>query len=190
LGKPDSRMQQFPQSPAIDTDGTIYVGGDRGVCALNPDGSKKWFRPAIYEARGSSVNFTVLDDAGNSWFGDITELGSTISRIKPGGEATNDGSSLGGVSITQLGAGYDGAIFMGTTKQLVALDATGLVAQFKWNRVGSFFALAPDGSFYTVRNALAHYSSKGKLDWVDPLPVARSLPARFTLRAATMMSAA
>jgi hypothetical protein len=180
VGKSDFRMAQFPQSPAIDTDGTIYVGGDHGVYALNPDGSKKWFRQATYEAHGSSVNFTVLDAAGNIWFDEITELGGAVSRIKPDGEAANDGSSLGGVSVTQLGAGYDATIFMGTTKQLMILDATGPVATFKWNRVGNFFALAPDNGFYTVSNSLAHYSPNGDLDWVDPLPLGCSPPALGT----------
>jgi alpha-tubulin suppressor-like RCC1 family protein len=38
---------RFDSSPAIDADGTIYIGGGFGVFAINPDGTTKWvFTPA------------------------------------------------------------------------------------------------------------------------------------------------
>src|SRR5713226_1175268 len=39
-GMPDNLPEH---SPAIDADGTIYVGGANRLYALNPDGTEKWF---------------------------------------------------------------------------------------------------------------------------------------------------
>jgi len=176
-GKPDYRMKRFPQSPAIAEDGTIYVGARRGLYALNPNGTKKWFRQSPYESASNSVNFAVIDDAGNIWLDEISTLTGAAMRIGPDGEGRDDGASL--APVTQIGLAYDGTIFMATEQAIMlALEHSGKVAQVKWNRVGMFFALPPDNSIFTVSgNALTHYSADGTLVWIDTLPASCGPPA-------------
>lgn len=175
-GKPDFRMKRFPQSPAIDAAGTIYAGASRGLYALNPDGTKKWYRQAVYESASNSVNFAVIDDAGNVWFDETSAITGGVMRIGPDGTGGDDGASL--ATVTQIGLGYDGTVFMGTEQALVAIEHSGKVSQVKWNRVGAFLALPPDNSIFSLTaNALTHYSGDGNLEWIDPLPVGCSPPA-------------
>ncbi len=175
-GKPDYRMRNFPQSPAIGDDGTIYAGASRGVFALNPDGSKKWFRQAPYEAMNNSVVFVVLDDSGNIWYDETSTVTGGVVRLAPDGSGGNDGVSR--ALVTQIGMGFDGTIFMGTQPAMIAIDHSQSVAQVKWTRLGSAFALAPDDSVFSlVGNALARYSSKGDLTWIAQLPVGCNTPA-------------
>src|SRR5687767_10279786 len=41
-------IQNNYSSPALATDGTIYVGGSNRLYAINPDGTLKWERPMNY----------------------------------------------------------------------------------------------------------------------------------------------
>jgi outer membrane protein assembly factor BamB len=169
-------MAAFPQSPAIGDDGTIYAGASRGVFALNPDGTKKWFHQSIYEAAANSVIFVVLDDSGNIWYDETSILTGGAIRLAPDGSGGNDGIARS--TVTQIGDGYDGVIFMGTQQAMIAIDHTQSVAQVKWARLGSAFALAPDNSVFSlVGNGLAHYSSDSELKWIANLPVGCSAPA-------------
>ncbi|HXW18235.1 MAG TPA: PQQ-binding-like beta-propeller repeat protein, partial [Candidatus Acidoferrales bacterium] len=175
-GKPDYRMRNFPQAPAIGDDGTIYAGASRGVFALNPDGSKKWFHQAVYEAVNNSVVFVVLDDSGNIWYDETGTVTGAVVRLAPDGSSGND--AIARAMVTQIGMGFDSTIFMGTQQAMVAIDHSQGIAQVKWTRLGSSFALAPDNSVFSlVGNALAHYSSKGDLVWISNLPVSCNAPA-------------
>jgi large repetitive protein len=50
-------------SPAVDVDGTIYVGSDdHNLYAVNPDGSLKWLFPAgpiVYSSPAVDVDGTI-----------------------------------------------------------------------------------------------------------------------------------
>jgi outer membrane protein assembly factor BamB len=41
------------QIPAIGSDGTIYAGGSRGIYALRPDGTQKWYYENVYQPSGT-----------------------------------------------------------------------------------------------------------------------------------------
>ena len=90
-------------SPAIGTDGTIYIGLDQSLCAVNPDGSEKWkfttgglvaSSPAI--ASDGTIYFGSQDshlyaitDAGTGatqkWAFAIADLADAPPTIRPDG---------------------------------------------------------------------------------------------------------
>lgn len=105
-------------TPAIDTDGTIYVGGAKGLYALNAEGTEKWF----YELEENGFNFQVkhlpvlyafIDDSGKIWF-DFKSSYQTgtagLYRVDAGGEGK---ALVSGVhTVTQTGLLKDGTIFV------------------------------------------------------------------------------
>ena len=61
-GKPFMGDGVGEHSPSLDTDGTIYAGGDRGLYALKPGGSPKWFHEVGTQVRYTPIIYTLIDD--------------------------------------------------------------------------------------------------------------------------------
>src|SRR5271165_852621 len=55
------------QSPAIGSDGTLYVPGNSGLYAVRPDGTQKWFYRAQYQSPAFPIHYALVDDNGNIW---------------------------------------------------------------------------------------------------------------------------
>jgi outer membrane protein assembly factor BamB len=121
LGQPcDPRIpDHLPEhSPAIDSDGTIYVGGAGGLYALNPDGTQKWF----HENANQGFNFQVpyqpvlyafIADDGHIWF-DFKSKYEThtagVTRVDTSGEGKASTSNVS--TVMQTGLLKDGSIFI------------------------------------------------------------------------------
>jgi outer membrane protein assembly factor BamB len=112
---PDSLPEH---SPAVDVDGTIYAGGAKGLYALNPDGTEKWFYKLQengfdFQTGYRPVLYTFLDDNNHVWL-DFKSRYETqtagLCRVDAGG----DGKCLvsGIISVTQAGLLKDGTIFI------------------------------------------------------------------------------
>lgn len=112
-------------SPAIGEDGTIYINGGAGVCAVNPDGSLRWRfsgAPDVYRGRSSvtiSPEGTVYASLGTSFYA-ITPNGTEAWSLEVGG--------------TSACVARDGTIYLGVntpgptvTAELLALTPTGSV---------------------------------------------------------------
>ena len=68
-----------PSSPAIASDGTIYVGSnDRKLYALKPDGTKKW----EFETGDKVQSSPAVDSDGKIYIG---SLDNKLYAIKPNG---------------------------------------------------------------------------------------------------------
>lgn len=118
--KCDPRIPEYlpEHTPAIGDDGTIYVGGAKGLFALNPDGSQKWFYELQengfdFQLRHRPVLYPFLDDEDHIWFDFKTsyEIGTGgLHRV----DATGEGKPfISGVhQVTQAGLLQDGTIFV------------------------------------------------------------------------------
>ena len=116
------------QIPAIGSDGTIYAGGARGLYALRPDGTQKWYYENVYQPSGIPIHFVVIDDNENIWFDGTSTIPGSGSVIRVGPEGQDEGGmGLGGGPPTQIGEAFDGTIVASGT----ALDITGKSAQPK-----------------------------------------------------------
>jgi outer membrane protein assembly factor BamB len=131
-------------SPAIDADGTVYVGSDNNkLIALNPDGTLKW----SYTTNDDVVSSPALADDGTVYFGSndkkfyALDTDGNFKWSYPTGEAIGSPPVLAD----------DGTIYFGSSdKELYALDTDG---NFKWSytagkAIGSSPALAADGTIY------------------------------------------
>lgn len=97
-------------SPAIDSDGTIYVGGANRAYALNADGTEKWFYEVPAQVSYAPTLYTFLDDNGNIWFDFQSTYGTAgLYRV----DASGRGDAIVSAShvITQAGLLQDGTIF-------------------------------------------------------------------------------
>src|SRR5579863_4210303 len=100
-------------SPAIADDGTIYAGGDRGLFAINPDGTERW----LYESRGSVTVSPVIGDDGTIWISSLYEL----NRVDPDGHGT---PLVRSAFAKQVGIGFDGTVYIGTQQGLLEFDGS------------------------------------------------------------------
>jgi outer membrane protein assembly factor BamB len=96
-------------APAISTDGTIYVGSQKGVLyAINPDGSQKW----IYNS-GITINSApAIDASGTIYFGS-----GMVYALNPDG--TKKWSLLSSVFQSSPAIGADGTIYIGANDKKV-----------------------------------------------------------------------
>jgi outer membrane protein assembly factor BamB len=132
-------------SPAIGSDGTIYVGSNnKNLNAINPDGTEKW-------------NFTTGDKVSYSTavidFDGTIYIGSTdykLYAINPDG--TQKWSFMTGDQVESSPAiGSDGTIYIGSwNNKLLAINPDGTE---KWSfttndNVRSSPAIGPDGTIY------------------------------------------
>ena len=116
------------QIPAIGSDGTIYAGGARGLYALRPDGTQKWYYENVYQPIGIPIHFVVIDDNENIWFDATSTIPGSGSVIRVGPDGQDEGGmGLGSGRPTQIGEASDGTIVASGT----AIDITGKSVQPK-----------------------------------------------------------
>jgi outer membrane protein assembly factor BamB len=158
------------QIPAIGPDGTIYAGGARGLYALRPDGTQKWYYENVYQPTGIPIHFVVIDDNENIWFDATSTIPGSGSVIRVGPDGQDEGGvGLGSGPATQIGEAFDGTIVASGT----AIDITGKSAQPKsWFVGGTSFSFAQDGTVYSTRANLMAQSPDHNLAWVKDIPAA------------------
>jgi outer membrane protein assembly factor BamB len=96
-------------SPAIDSDGTIYVGGGKGLYALNPDGSLKWSHGLDIEVSYRPILYTFIDDNGYIWFDFTVNPTAGLVRVNTNDEGEWETSAVH--NVRQAGLLADGTIF-------------------------------------------------------------------------------
>ena len=134
-------------SPAIDIDGTIYVGSwDTKLYAINPDGTLKWKSPGT---GGNIASSPVIADDGTIYFGTMSS-GNSIVAVNPDG--TIKWSYPTGYSIVSDPCiGDDGTIYIGSgDNYLYAMNPDGTL---KWRfKTGDWIqghpSIAADGTIY------------------------------------------
>jgi outer membrane protein assembly factor BamB len=156
------------QIPAIGSDGTIYVGGSRGVYALRSDGTKKWYYENVYQPIAYPIHFVVIDDDENIWFDAAnTNPGSgSVIRVGP------DGQDKGGVGltapVTQIAEAYDGSMAANGT----VIDIAGNFAQIRrWN-LGGDASFSRDGRAYSTAGILTAFLPDHNVDWTKDISAA------------------
>jgi outer membrane protein assembly factor BamB len=130
-------------TPALGSDGSVYVPAGNFLYALSPDGSEKW---SLGEERGiTSLGDVAIDDT------DTIYVGSDALRA-----FDRDGflkwkiPDLGGVRDSSMAIGEDKTIYFTRRNKFCAASAEGIV---KWEReVGILNGFAPvidpDGAIY------------------------------------------
>jgi outer membrane protein assembly factor BamB len=158
------------QIPAIGSDGTIYAGGARGLYALRPDGTQKWYYENIYQPAGIPIHFVVIDDDENIWFDARSTIPGSSSVIRVGPDGQDEGGmGLGGGPPTQIGEAFDGTIVASGK----AMDITGKSVQPKsWIVGGNAFSFAQNGSVYSTRADLVAQSPDHNVAWTKDIPAA------------------
>lgn len=163
--------------PAIDADGTIYVGGQDKLYALNPDGTVKWSHSVPSQVAYSPILYVFIDDGANIWFNFNTTMGTAgLFRVDREG---NGDAVLGGDSpLYQAGIAYDGTIIAVRQNGVAVMKSNGELEPsvgtswgggpasnvissvpmgklspkelvvVKWEQSRSNFAFAPDGRSY------------------------------------------
>lgn len=150
-------------SPAIGTDGTIYVGShDANLYALNPDGTMKWAFPVSNDIYSSPA----LGPDGTVYFGDFD---GSVYAVNPTG-TSKWAYHVGNVILSSPVVGPDGIIYIGTgDNSLLALYPDGTL---KWSyptgdEIESSPALGADGTVYAGcdDNRLYAINGDGTLKW-------------------------
>jgi outer membrane protein assembly factor BamB len=160
------------QSPAIGSDGMIYVPGSRGLYALLPDGTLKWFHEFSLQERHFPLHFALVDDNGNIWHDQTVQ----VDRLRGGAtELDASGHELpGGISmdrVSQIGEAHNGRVFVGMDGRMFAIRIDGKNAQPDTPMGGYAFSFAPGGSIYaTAGNVLEGFSSERFLEWRHDIP--------------------
>ena len=109
---PCSPADDLPDhAPAIDTDGTIYVGGQNELYALNPDGTVKWSHGYPSQVAYAPILYIFIDDGANVWFNFNSTAGTSgLFRVDREG---NEDAVLGGTApVYQAGISSDGTIIV------------------------------------------------------------------------------
>lgn len=153
--------------PSVGPDGTIYVGSDKGVSAINPDGTSKWnFCPGYCWVNSSPA----IGADGTVYVGFI---GSLICAIQSDG-TQKWAFKAGWDYIGPITLGKDGTIYAGNRDgYLYAVNPDGTL---KWKSpVGVVEyngpALSADGNtvYITSRNGInAVDALSGTVNWVFP----------------------
>jgi outer membrane protein assembly factor BamB len=134
-------------SPAVGSDGTIYVGSDTGcLYAINPDGTMKWYYDTgseedIYSSPAIGADGTVYVGSNNCWFYAVSADGVLKWRYQ----------TLGQVRSSPAVA-PDGTIYVGSRdSKLYAFNPDGSINWF-YPTGGEIWysspAVAPDGTIY------------------------------------------
>ncbi|MFN8446672.1 MAG: PQQ-binding-like beta-propeller repeat protein [Caldilineaceae bacterium] len=155
-------------SPAIGSDGTIYVGSqDSKLYALNPNGTVKW---AISPAHASIASSPALSVDGKTVY--IVDSTTTLHAYSSAGVwqwsfplAT---PAMNTANIQSPAVGQDGTIYVGSPdKWLYAIKPTGTL---KWrfetgSTIYSTPAIASDGTIYLASDGLYAIKSDGSKKW-------------------------
>jgi outer membrane protein assembly factor BamB len=158
--------QLILSSPAIGTDGTIYVGsGDSKLYAINPDGTLKW----SYSTRGAVDSSPAIGTDGTIYVGSGDSM---LYAINPDGMLKWSYDEAGGGIFTSPAIGTDGTIYFGAYDgKLYAISSNG---KPKWSccETGDIIywsspAIGVDGTIYVGSGDSMLYaiSSNGKPKW-------------------------
>jgi outer membrane protein assembly factor BamB len=160
-------LAPLKSAPAIGTDGTVYIGNGRNLCALDPaDGTDIWCTFVLASVRLSSptvgINSTVYIGARDNKLHALNLDGSEKFTFRTTG---GDGD----VSDAPMVA-PDGTIYFSGTGRMYALNPNG---SLKWvtESDGAIFtgsaALATDGTIYfpTVFGTLYALNPDGSVKW-------------------------
>ncbi|MDO7976742.1 outer membrane protein assembly factor BamB family protein [Oceanotoga teriensis] len=165
-------------SPAIGSDGTIYVGSNDNLYAINPDGTKKWtFETSVSSSPaigsdgtiyvGSDDNLYAINPDGTKKWTFETSVSSSpaigsdgtiyvrswdqkLYAINPDGTLKWSFDTGDWVSSSPLAIGSDGTIYVGSNDNLYAINPDGTK---KWSfdtgdYVSSSPAIGSDGTIY------------------------------------------
>jgi large repetitive protein len=155
------------QSPAIGSDGTLYVPGNSGLYAVRPDGTQKWFYRAQYQSPAFPIRLVLVDDNGNIWCDETAEVGRIVGGAM---EVDSDGHEMpGAVSrerVSQLSEAYDGTVYVAMGGSAVPVHIDGKGAELNRSVGGYFFSFAQDGTSYAVlSHELIAYSQDHNTKW-------------------------
>jgi outer membrane protein assembly factor BamB len=136
-------------SPAIGSDGTIYIGsGDNKFYAINPDGTLKWNFPMD----GGVISCPAIGSDGTIYFGisDTPDPYGLLYALNPDGTEKWNFSTNGDIHSSPA-IGSDGTIYVGSADyKLYAINPDGTE---KWNftagdGIASSPAIGSDGTIY------------------------------------------
>jgi len=132
-------------SPAVDSNGTIYVGSGNDLYAINPDGTLKWKYSTGGEFHAVHSSPTIGSD-GTIYFGNEF---NDIYALNPDGTLRWSFKADGSVS-TSPSIGEDGTIYITSHNSLYAVNSLGTV---QWSYtpgavILSSPAIASDGTIY------------------------------------------
>jgi len=139
-----------PSSPIVGPDGTVYVGSETGLYAVNPDGTQKW----KFATGRQIISSPAIDMNGIVYFGC---LDSKIYAIYPNGSRKWSELTGGEIRSSPL-ITSDGLIVTGSSDGSVyAYLSTGTL---KWkytpvgesDRIYASPAIGPDGTLYIATN--------------------------------------
>ena len=157
------------QSPAIGSDGTLYVPGNSGLYAVRPDGTQKWFYRAQYQSPAFPIRMTLVDDNGDIWCDETADVGRIVGgaiELDPDGH-----EKPGAVSrerVSQLSEAYDGTVFVAMAGSAVPVHIDGKGAELSTSIGGYAFSFAQDGTMYAVMSqGLAAYGHDRKTLWLQ-----------------------
>jgi outer membrane protein assembly factor BamB len=139
-----------PSSPIVGPDGTVYVGSETGLYAVNPDGTQKW----KFATGRQIISSPAIDINGIVYFGC---LDSKIYAIYPDGSQKWSELTGGEIHSSPL-ITSDGLIVTGASDGSVyAYLSTGTL-KWKYTPVGESDwvyaspAIGPDGTLYVATN--------------------------------------
>jgi len=155
------------QSPAIGSDGTLYVPGNSGLYAVRPDGIQKWFYRAQYQSPAFPIRFVLIDDNGNIWFDETAEVGRVVGGAI---ELNPDGSerpfAISRDRVSQLSEAYDGTVYVAMGGAAVPVHIDGKGAEPSTGVGGYFFSFSQDGTTYAVlSHQLVAYGHDHNTKW-------------------------
>lgn len=165
-------IQNNYSSPALATDGTIYVGGSNRLYAINPDGTLKWQRPMSYPQH------PVLGPDGTIYVGERdVQSPSRFLALTPAGTMKWEFLPDGAPEM-RAAVGGDGTIYLAVQNILYAFATNGTMRwsvtnQFKVVCSGpgyfGFPAVGNDGTVYVSArnpdNRLFAFSTNGMTNW-------------------------
>jgi outer membrane protein assembly factor BamB len=166
------------QSPAIGSDGTLYVPGNSGLYAVHPDGTQKWFYRAQYQSPAFPIRLALVDDNGDIWCDETAEVGRIVGGAI---ELDPDGHEMPGTvareRVSQLSEAYDGTVYVAMGGSAVPVHIDGKGAELSTSITGYFFSYAQDGTMYAVvSQGMVAYSHDRSAKWTHEV-VAGGEPA-------------
>jgi large repetitive protein len=157
------------QSPAIGSDGTLYVPGNSGLYAVRPDGTQKWFYRAQYQSPAFPIRFVLIDDNGDIWCDETAEVGRIVGgAIELSPDGTEKPFAVSRERVSQLSEAYDGTVYVAMGGSAVPVHIDGKGAELNRDVGGYFFSFAQDGTRYAVlSHELVAYAQDPKTKWTQ-----------------------
>jgi outer membrane protein assembly factor BamB len=157
------------QSPAIGSDGTLYVPGNSGLYAVRPDGTQKWFYRAQYQSPAFPLRMALVDDNGNIWCDETAEVGRIVGgaiELDPNGHEMP--GTVSRERVSQLSEAYGGTVLVAMDGSAVPVHIDGKGADLRTSIVGYLFSFAQDGTTYAVvSNGLTAYGPDRNMKWLQ-----------------------